>query len=291
MKLDLWCYDYIVISQANHGKGQNGLAFDFAHLSGPSPVEGKILGIYPQKDNKLSWFKLGKDNWFLEFVHSRPVKAVNSWFKVGEKLWDTTWHHLHFTVWIDGKPGPGTAIDYLNRKYFDRIYWLKKGQKHPVWTNPSTYTDRHLPPYPTDVVYDMALLQKPIKCVTTNTVAMRVRKDPNTTSAVLETVDSRTQFDTREISGGSEVNGNKTWYKYKQGWVSGAFIEEIGSGNSSELEKQLRELNEKNSELINKVSERDEQVNQLNLRLEETLGDNMELNEIVEALKLVNSIQ
>lgn len=251
MKLRSWSdKPFLVISQSPHGAYQSGKAIDFAHLSGNAPARGKITYFKPQPNPKQNYFGFGADNWQIQFVHSNPQQKVGSVVDAGKPLWRSSWHHSHDTIEVDG------IWEYvLSCLDWDvvPVYWLREGQKHPVWTNKSTYRSIELPPYPVTII-EMVNLQQPIECVSTNTVPMNVRKEPTTKSESIAKMPPQTAFKTTKVARGEMVEGVDTWYGYTQGWVSGKYIKELSSPSNAELEKKVVELTAKN-ELLTKANQ------------------------------------
>lgn len=246
MKLKSWSdKPFLIISQSPHGNNQNGKAMDFAHLKGNAPAPGKVIQRYPQSDPQLNYFTFGQDNWELQCVHTDPVRPVGSSANTGEPLWKSTWNHVHLTIKISSKWE--YALSCLDWDSVP-VYWLKEGQKHPVWTNKSTYPSIELPPYPIQNT-EMVNLQLPIKCVSTNTVDMNIRKEPTTKSEAIGKMPPSTPWQTQKVARGEAVEGVDTWYGFSGGFVSGKYVRELVAQNNAELEQKVTALTLQNKQL------------------------------------------
>lgn len=246
----------LIITQNNHGANQNMMAFDFGHLAGQAQADGKISKYVPLYNPKLdskypyrqSYFHfLMEAGNYIEYVHALSTKLLNAVYKRGQSLWNSKWHHVHAAIVVAGKWG--VLLDYMRRDI--ALWWLKVGQKHPVWTNWSTYRDLHLPPLPNIITNEMVKLELNIKCKVISTEKLNVREQPNTTSKVVGQVNPGTVFETKEVASGTVVEGDATWYKYPplNGWVSGKWVQELPQGDTAELEKQLAAEKAKNAAL------------------------------------------
>jgi hypothetical protein len=251
----------LIITQTNHGASQNGMAFDFGHLAGQAQADGKIIRItslyqpkldktYPYRQSYFH-FIAADGSWYIQYVHALPSKALNAIYKRGEVLWASKWHHVHPAIVYQNKWG--VLLDYMRRDI--ELWWTRMGLKHPVWTNWSTYRDLHLPPLPIIMKSEMVTLQHKLKCKTTNTTALKIRREPNIPSVnpdsnVIGTIPSSVMFETQVVANGTIVEGNPTWYKYSDGFISGRWVEELQSGNTAELEKELAAEKIKTTTLI-----------------------------------------
>lgn len=271
---------YLILSQSPHGSYQDGKAIDFAHLSGNAPAKGKVNYFKPQGNTRQNYFGFGQDGWELQAVHSNPMKSVGSIIEKGQAMWRTTWHHLHLTLKFNGKwYYVLSALDWNKVK----VYWLKYGQSHPVWTKQSTYGSLELPPYLSKT--EMVNLQQAIQCQSTNTIDMNIRKEPSTGAGVIGKMKPNTRFSTKQVAKGSNVQGVDTWYKYSSGWVSGKYVRELPqTADCSAVEKQLSEANKKIESLNSEKSKLVESNQQLT-----TLNNQYKPG--YEAAKLINSVK
>jgi hypothetical protein len=182
---------------------------------------------------------------YVEYVHALSVRLLNSVFRRGEHLWNSRWHHVHVALVAFGKWA--RYLDYMRRDI--ELWWLKKGQKHPVWTSWSTYPDLHLPPLPNIINSEMVKLQKKISCKVIATVKLNIRETPSTSAKVVGQVDPQTLFETDVVASGTSVDGNSTWYQFLNGYISGKFVEEMAQGDLTALQEELHREKVKNSEL------------------------------------------
>lgn len=238
---------FLILTQSPHGANQDYKAIDFGHLSGVAPAEGFIKYYYPQKNTQQNYFAFGKDNWYIQVVHTNPLAGVGQIVYKGKGLWRSTWHHAHIALNVEGKwYYILAAIDWTKTK----VYWLKEGQSHPVWTKQSTYGSIELEPLPITNM-EMVKLQQAIKVQVTATTNLNIRKEPSTSAGVTAQLNPNDIFETDQVASGSVVDGNATWYKHTQGWVSGRWLKEIKQGDCSEIQKQLDTANGQVTELTN----------------------------------------
>jgi len=283
----------LVLTQRTHGVNQNNHALDISSRfgAGIAPAEGRFLSEYKgsgatDDDDAFLWGK-PEDGWVIQFTHSRCINRGN--VTRGTRLFDTTTNHYHIALmenpkaWAGGLPKGGTwrvIIDYMDRSL--GLGWLTPSGKHPVWTSWGTYTDRHLRPLAKVVEYEMVGLQFPVKCVTTNTTDMNVRKEPSTKSESIRKVAPNTPFETRTLSSGEAIDGVSTWYFMGDGWVSGRYVNQIPSTNNEQLEKDLVETKAQ----VTTLNQERQVLETKNLALVTEIDL---LKPIVEALKLVNN--
>ncbi|WP_291292442.1 glucosaminidase domain-containing protein [Enterococcus sp.] len=66
------------------------------------------------------------------------------------------------------------------------------------------------------------------------TAALNIRSDASTSASVVGSLANNTTFKAVAQKQGTSVNGNSTWYRVEgKGWVSGAYVKEVGSNNNS----------------------------------------------------------
>lgn len=164
----------IIINQSPHGKYQAYKAMDFGHLRGNAPATGKVIYNRPQSNKQQNYFSFGQDDWAIQAVHSNPAKPVGTVIPVGGSLWATTWHHIHAA--LDFKSQWRYYLGSINWSLV-RVYWLKVGQYHPVWTKEGTYTKLELPPFNTNSMVKVITTSLQ-KLTTTNTAPLKIRLEP-----------------------------------------------------------------------------------------------------------------
>jgi hypothetical protein len=265
MKLNNFSLDnWLVITQAKHGAAQGNMAFDIGLLGGSAPANGVVTKIYTHTTSpkpypaRLSFFDFGKDNWILQMVHAKPKYKVGVAVPDRAALWDSTWHHLHVGIKVNSNWG--VVFDYMRRDI--ELYWLKKGQKHPTWTNWSTYTDRQLQPY-TNIpdngkLFEMVKLQHPITVRNDTGDYVNIRKAPTSKSEKLGQISPGASWQTQCVAEGESVDGNSTWYQNGAAWVAGRFLTEVPqTTNQDELDalKAQNEVLKKQNEALKKENE------------------------------------
>jgi flagellum-specific peptidoglycan hydrolase FlgJ/LysM repeat protein len=66
------------------------------------------------------------------------------------------------------------------------------------------------------------------------TAALNIRSDASTSASVVGSLANNTTFKAVAQKQGTSVNGNSTWYRVEgKGWVSAAYVTEVGSNNNS----------------------------------------------------------
>lgn len=196
------------------------------------------------------------DGSYLQFVHCNPTRDGE--FKKGELIGemgrDKDNPHVHVAINVNGKWD--TYLNYVDRN--TTLYFWQHGQKHDKWTNWNTYGDKQIN---CKTNTDMATLQNPIKIKTTNTAPLNVRKEPNTSSGVVKQIPGPTEYETKLIAGGQDINGNTTWYGVEGGYISGAFVQEMPMQDYSQCEIEKAELQTQVNTLTGQVNELQTEVN------------------------------
>ena len=71
------------------------------------------------------------------------------------------------------------------------------------------------------------------------TAALNIRSDASTSASVVGSLANNTTFKAVAQKQGTSVNGNSTWYRVEgKGWVSAAYVTEVGSNNNSNNSEQ-----------------------------------------------------
>lgn len=249
---------FLIINQSPHGVYQNNKAMDFGCVRGNAPADGKIVYNKPQKNPQQSYFSFGQDGWAIQFVHSKPTKAVGNIVKRGVALWNTTWHHTHAAIDVNGKWN--TILSCIDWNTVP-VYWLKEGQKHPVWTNKGTYPDIELPPFPIINKEPMVkVIYTPLqKLTSTNTVPLKIRLAPVIDPKnIIGTIDGGYTWESNMYAEGVAVEGETKWYPISTpaganagilGYVSAKFVKAEPADNTTELQHKVAVLTEENKVL------------------------------------------
>lgn len=268
----------LVINQSPHGKYQNYKALDLGITEGVTQAPGVITKIVPTKDPKLSYFHyLFDDGTYGEYVHAKPLHKVGARLPAGEKLWISTWHHLHIAYvykgqWVD----PRTLLDRSIQ-----LYWLKVGQKHPTWTS------WNVPSY--EIAYniigqnEMVKLQQPIKATTLNTVPMNIRKDPSLSAPVVGKVAPAVTFNTSIVTSGENVDGVNTWYRYTEGWISGKYVHELPCASDAAQSEQLAQL----SKEIERLKQQNESLAMIGSEAQQTADKYKKSYDLIKLIQAV----
>ena len=241
MKLKSFYKDNIyIITQSPHcGSAQDCKAMDFGYLGyGDKNLYAPCDMTFKRSWNDgVEYWVNGCEGVYIQWVHIKPVNSTKK--KVGEKFGTPISDHGHITVY-DKK-----WDIYLN--YCDRsatLYFWEYGKKDNKWSNWATYSDLIFSCY-TNI--EMVTLQLPIKITTTNTAPLNIREQPNTTSKIVGQIPGVTEFTTKIVAGGTDVNGNKTWYGISynsiNGYISGAYvIEQSQVQDCSVQEQKIKDL-------------------------------------------------
>jgi hypothetical protein len=223
MKLGSFYKDNLyIITQSPHGSNQSYQAMDFGYLG----YGDKNLYAPCDMTFRRSWgvdydggceYNIDNSTAYVQFVHITPTNKGR--VKKGERFALAKGDHGHIAIYYNGWK---RYLDYADKTA--KLHWWQMGGTHATWTNWLTYADREIICY-TDT--EMVTLQLPIKIKTTNTAPLNVRKEPNTTSEIITKIPGPTEFETKILASGTEVNGNKNWYGVLNGYISGHYVQEI----------------------------------------------------------------
>lgn len=213
---------YIIAQSPHCGLAQACRAMDF----GWSGYADKNLYAPCDMTFKRKWND-GVEYWvdgcegtYIQFVHVKPVNDYNK--KEGSKFGNFINDHTHLAINVKGTWG--VYLDYVDRGA--ELFFWTYGQKHDKWSDWNTYTNREIICY-TNEMKEIFSFNFFLNLETTNTVDLNIRKEPNTTSAILGKVPPKTKFQTNQIVSGEDVGNQPIWFKYGEGWISGKYVRDL----------------------------------------------------------------
>ena len=272
IKLESLYGNPILLTQSPHGV-QNGKAIDTGNkiLYAPCDIEIKAANYHYKK----RWHSVAKvyteqDTWFdinilnstsiIEAAHGKPYRTGK--FTTGEAIGERVPYYSnttgkradHWHTAVKAKGIWDVPLSYIKRT---NTIKLVGSPFNPKWGQWPTYPDKTITVNLPINNLDMATLpidsngqQILFKCETIHTGTLNIRALPTSNSADLGDVPVGTVFDCTEIADGEVVSGIKTWYKYQNGWVSGAWIKVLPLADQSEVNT----LKVENASLKSKIS-------------------------------------
>ena len=250
-----------------HGALQGNQAIDCygssQSLDWRCPQDGQVTSVSGTGQDRC--FNFSSNGIIIQFVHSVPDHM--GFFKKGDHLGKSAWHHLHVAVRVGGVWFP--IVDFMDQSIiirpesnknmiipFSAIKYLQdRDSVTGLLINNST----------------MATLDYPIPCKTLNTADANIRSTPDTTTPnnIIGVMKPLTKFVCTKVTDGQTITQNgrtsSLWYWVGNGWFGGCWVNyDLPAANCDAVTAELNTTKQKLEEANEHNAQEDEKMKQIN---------------------------